>query len=351
MPVVFDASKVLDPNPSVRAAHSYQAALDYAQNRLTGAEFTNLQAELTSAGMPTDSNDVLALPNPWEYASGLRDIVMRFVSQHPINPTTISTVPGAVAADLTVDDEINVSGAFTAGSINSQGNVIAGGSIIAQVGVAANGEILASGNGLFVGGVRVGTFAGVNPGSLSAQLRVEAKGLVLTEQRDEFDVLAGGFAEDTNGDFYYKNLSGRVVYLNRPNHDTGWLPLNVLHPAIGLVGGPAPQPAQTPDIYAATPMTFAALPGDPGGPVNMALWLRADTSLVDGGPVTGNFYHFIITPFQSGAAAAGGQLVVDTVNLQLAIELAPNAIVPGQTLITTAAAAGLVDVRAMVWVR
>lgn len=357
MPVTFTAANTLADDPHVRAANAYQGALDYATNRLSAANLATLLADLTAGGLPTDSSDVLNLPNPFEYVAGVRTIVMRFVSQFPINPSTISTTSPVFAGALTVTSNLTVNGtAAITGNSTITNNLLVNGVLTANAGAISLGNSVAvTGSGTFGGGVRVGSltpFPGA--GQLIADDTIQAKNLILTGQINPGSAANGTFAEDSNGDIYYKNQSGNTAYLNRPTHDTGWLDGSTADAlwgtqGLGQFGGLAPNPLLVPDLYGATPLTLAGDVGDTGGATKIVVWVRADESLIDGGAVTGVFRHIQVNSFETGGNLGGVSVIVDQ-NRNLAVTLGTN-LVAGQPLITSNATAALVDVRIMVWTR
>lgn len=352
MPVVFSAANTLNPDPRIRAANAYQAVLDYAAGHLSGADYTTLLGQLTTAGLPTDSSDVLDLPNPFEYTAGVLATVLAYVAAFPININPISATSPVFGGSVAVDGDLDVGNdADVTGSLTVDGNLTITGLLSALTGlVSIENDVAVTGDVVSGGGLRVGSLVPApNVGEVIAD-NIQADHFVFSGAVDPLTAAPGTLAEDANGDVFFIPLGGgRVVYLSRPSHDTGWLEVGgTLHASLGVAGSTAPTPTLVPDIYGATPLTLAAAPGDPGGPTRMVIWIRADQTLVVGGGGSGDYF-IEVGPFESGGNLAGVAALVDT-NLQLAITLG-NPLVPAQPGIVVGAGAGLVAVRIMIWIR
>lgn len=367
MPVVYSDANVVSTNIAVRAANEYQAYLDFAANRLSGADFTILQAAITAAGLPTDSSDVLTLPQAIQAGAALRTIVLAFVGVRPINVVPLAALPQAVAA-LTVG-----------GNITGGGTLNITGLLQALSGATINGPITVTGNGTISGSVTAGgqldadsLQIGTPPtapgaGDASVEGQVLCADLSIDNTTAPGAAPNGTLAEDATGDMYYKTQAGTAKYLTRPQHDTGWLSCSGgvagMHPAIGIAGtgGSArnPTPGLTPDIYAGTPLVLAGVapfePGSDDGPSRIATWLRVEKSLIDGGAVGADFYYFQAQTYDIAGFLGGAHAFFDSVTGEMSIDVGEATLIQGRAAAGTGvnfnAPLGSVDVRAMVWIR
>ena len=349
--VAFDPTKVLDPDYRVRAANGYQAILNYVQGRLSAGDYASFLAEAASAGLPTDSDDVLNLPDAARYLDGISAIAFNFVvsAGRHINVNSLSTLAQLVQ-DLVVGGNLTAATAdfqaFAATELSLTAGLIAD-----SISVATTADI---GGDCVVGGKVLVGASPTDPGAagLSAEGRVQGGLLRLLSTVSGFAFMANGeLCESSAGDLLYKDQSGVAHSLTRPMHDTGWMNTNPLHACLGVAGGAAATPAQTPDIHAATPLTIAvADPGAIGGAVRIAIWIRVDTSLVEGGAATGNYYYFMTYPFGTAAVAQGAYAFINSVTRQLSVYLGATALVAGQPGIV-AGATPSPAIRVMVWTR
>ncbi len=346
----FDPNLVLSTDPRVRAANGYQAVLNYVTARLTSGDMVLFLAEAASAGLPTSSDDVLSLPDASRYLDGISILALHFVTAagRHINPSTLSAMP-QVVADLRVLGTLT--GAAAAFSLfGALALTIA--DVLEAGDVTVTGDADIGGDATVGGKVIINGAADPGAGGLGATGRVQGSALrIVGGALVPGTALPGDLGEDSDGDLWYIDQAGVKHVLNRPKHDTGWLATNPLHACLGVAGGAAPTPASTPDIYAATPMVLgAAEPGAVDGPTRIVAWVRCDTSLVDGGAATGNYYYFLAHAFGSGAAQEGVLAYVDSTTARLSIIIGGTVLVPGQPGIIPAATPDP-EVRVMVWTR
>lgn len=289
----FDPNLVTHPDPVTRIANAYQAALDYAAGRLTPADYATLQAQLTAAGLPTDSDDVLTAPNPALLREGVIVIALAFVtsSGRTINPDPVSTLSPIIQAlkvvgGATVNGDLSVVGdANLDGDLSVTSNLVVNGILSALQGLAVNGSVTVTGS--------LGVGVAAPASGIATADAVRGDRLIMDSGQDPALAANGTLAEDASNDLFYKDLSGTVRYISRPQHDTGWIdPFTGSGAAFAVSGGflginnpnaasfSAPDPTKTPDIYDGTGF-WTGSPGtlgDPGAVTRLVVWHRIDAN-------------------------------------------------------------------------
>lgn len=365
--MAFDPALVLNPDPTVRLVNSYEAVLGYVQARLSGADYTTFQTAMTAAGLPLTASGILAFPNPSLYIDALSILALNFVTQpgRHINVNTISTI-ASVLAGLNVEGTLAVSGQVQLNSATVAGALtVTGASTLSTLTIL--GDLLGSGTVSINSSVGVGVAA---PGSgIKAAGPIRGSRLVVTSTTAPGSAAAGTLAENTSGDVYYKDLSGFTRYLTRPQHDTGWIDLSAagsFAPAgpLGTWNVQVANAAQTPDIYAATPMTVAQDIGvASGGPTRLMAWFKADESAYSllGAPPAATGTLLSVPVYHHSAATTnanmrGCMVAIDSVTGAVSITLAIGAGIPliagyGYTDVVTYAATYSMELRVMIWTR
>ncbi len=347
--MLYDPAKVLDPDLRVRAANAYQSALDYAQARLDASAYADFLALLASLNIPTDSDQVLTIPNATQFVDAVRVIAMHFVTEggRYINVSTVTST-SSVIADLQVRGNLDVL-SLEAETVQVAGSTSVAGAVAAED-LTINGDVDLAGIVTIGGRAKIGVGApDPGDGGLSTAGSLHTASVRLDSVVDSGSAVAGQFSEDSSGDIYYKSQGGVVKFLNRPKHDTGWMVLG--HACIGITGIQPPVPASTPDIYASTPMTLTlATPGASGGPVRVAAWIKVDKSLVDGGAATSTYYYFPVYAYPVAGVQEGVAVFIDSVTKRVAVNIGANELVPGQPGINLSSSP-VPEIRVMIWTR
>jgi len=294
----FDPALVLSSDPHVRAVNSYAAILAYVENRLLASEWTTFRASLLDAGIPINPTLVTEFPNPWNLVHALQAMAFNFVASggRYINPYPIAEAGQSVASlnvvgTLTVTGgDLSISGVVSLGALSTTAGDLAIGGDLTVTGAltmdaASSVFVVNSSNA-----VRVGSPTG---GDITNGIAVEGfvgcAYLRLLTTVEIGAASAGDLFENADGDLFYKNQDSRVIPLNRPTHDTGWIGANSI-----------PVPSLVPDIYIdgspQLPLTVAAMPGEPGGPTRITVWVRIEKDLVDGvSPAdSGDYYYYLV---------------------------------------------------------
>ena len=296
----YNPNLVLDPSPAVRIANAYQAALDYAAGRLSPADYITLQGVLTTAELPTTSDEVLTAPNPALYREGIIIIALAFVSAGGrfINPDPIATMSPVIQA-LRIAGALSVGGNLgITGNLDIQGELDITGDFIVSGLLTVLQGMTVSGSASVTGAMGVGQAAPAS--GIATPEAVQGDRLIMASGQDPATATNGTLAEDTTGDLFYKDLAGNIKYINRPQHDTGWINLSAgagaafarnggfigdNQPTVTVPGIPAPRhfaanPALTPDIYDGTGLWTGSIGtiGDLGAITRVEIWHKIDAN-------------------------------------------------------------------------